>query len=342
MLPLSVAPMMDYTDRHFRLVMRMITRRALLYTEMVTTGALIHGDRASHLDFSPLEAPVALQLGGDDPAALALCAAMGEDWGYDEINLNCGCPSPRVQKGNFGAALMMDPDRVAEAVAAMRAATRLPVTVKHRIGVDHLDRYEDMARFVETVARAGCTSFTVHARLAWLSGLSPKENRTVPPLRYHDVYRLKADYPELSIELNGGVRTLAQATEHLRRVDGVMIGRAATETPMIFAAADRDIFGEQDAEPPTPEIVVERLLPHLSAHAATGDKPVRLLRHLLHLFAGQPGAGLWRRHLTEQAHRGGVEVVTEGLARVAAARARQARLVECATERTHERGDPGC
>ncbi len=317
MIPLSVAPMMDYSDRHFRSVMRQITRRTLLYTEMITTGALIHGDRPMHLDFSPEERPVALQLGGDDPEALALCARMGEDWGYDEINLNCGCPSPRVKRGNFGACLMSAPEVVAEACAAMRAAVRLPVTVKHRIGVDDRDTYEDMARFVETVASAGVTRFTVHARKAWLNGLSPKDNRTIPPLRYEEVYRLKAEHPGLEIEINGGIRALPEARAHLEKVDAVMIGRGATDTPMIFAAADRDVFGEVDATPRSPEQVVHALRPYLSAWDAAGGKPVRVTRHMLHLFAGRPGAGRWRRHLTTQAHRPCVEVIDEALILVA-------------------------
>ncbi len=311
--------MMDYTDRHFRSVMRHITRRTLLYTEMVTTGALIHGDRAAHLDFSPEEKPVALQLGGDDPAALAACARMGEDWGYDEINLNCGCPSPRVQRGNFGAALMLDPERVAECCAAMRAVVGIPVTVKHRIGVDDRDAYEDMARFVEVVAASGVTRFTVHARKAWLSGLSPKENRTIPPLRYEEVARLKAEHPALEVELNGGIRSLEDARAWLGRVDAVMIGRAATDTPMIFATADRDIHGDADAPVPTAEDVIASLRPTLAAWDRCGGKPVRLTRHLLHLFAGRPGAGRWRRHLTTEAHRPASEVIDEALILVASA-----------------------
>jgi len=319
MLPLSVAPMMDYTDRHFRFVMRQITRRALLYTEMVTTGALIHGDRAAHLDFSQVERPVSLQLGGDDPAALALCARMAEDWGYDEVNLNCGCPSPRVQRGNFGAALMMSPEIVAEAVSAMRAATRLPVTVKHRIGVDDQDRYEDMARFVETVAAAGVRRFTVHARKAWLHGLSPKENRTIPPLRYEEVYRLKRTHPDLEIEINGGIQSLDEATAHLQQVDGVMIGRAAVDRPMSLAEADRRLFSD-DAPAPTPEQIIEAVRPYLADHLARGGKGSHVLRHLLQLYAGRPGAGAWRRHLGGAGDRPALAVLDEGLALVSARR----------------------
>lgn len=316
---LSVAPMMDYTDRHFRFVTRQITRRALLYTEMITTGALLYGDRDAHLRFSPAEKPVALQLGGDDPSALATAAKMAEDWGYDEVNLNCGCPSPRVQRGNFGACLMNAPELVAECVSAMRAAVSIPVTVKHRIGVDDRDRYDDMARFVETVAAAGCARFTVHARKAWLNGLSPKENRTIPPLRYAEVYRLKAEHPTLHIELNGGVRSLAEIQSHLLSVDAVMIGRAATETPMVLAEVDREIFGEQAAQAPAPEDVVAAVRPYLAAWNASGGDSVRVLRHLLQLYAGRRGARAWRRHLTTNAHRPGSDVLDEGLALVAAA-----------------------
>ena len=231
--------MMDRTDRHFRFFLRRITRHTLLYTEMVTTGAVIHGDRERLLGFDLREKPVALQLGGDDPRALAECARIGEGFGYDEINLNVGCPSDRVQKGRIGACLMAEPERVADGVEAMRAAVSIPVTVKHRIGIDHLDRYEDMARFVTTVAAAGSDRFTVHARIAWLQGLSPKENRDIPPLRYDDVYRLKREHPDLSIEINGGVRSLDGVEEHLREVDAVMIGRAACDDPYLFAEADR-------------------------------------------------------------------------------------------------------
>ncbi|MCA9545322.1 MAG: tRNA dihydrouridine(20/20a) synthase DusA, partial [Myxococcales bacterium] len=219
--------MMQRTDRHHRAFMRLITRTTLLYTEMVTTGAILHGDRARHLDFFECEHPVALQLGGDDPKALAEAARIAWDWGYDEVNLNVGCPSDRVQSGAFGAVLMKTPERVAEAVAAMRAAVPLPVTVKHRIGVDDLDRYEDMLHFVDVVRQAGADRFSVHARKAWLQGLSPKENRDIPPLRYAEVWRLKVERPDEVIEINGGITTLGQAVEHLAHVDAVMIGRAA-------------------------------------------------------------------------------------------------------------------
>lgn len=315
--PLSVAPMMDRTDRHFRYLMRLLTRRTLLYTEMVTTPAILHGDRQKLLGFSPEEKPLVLQVGGDDPQQLAVCAKIAEDLGYDEVNLNVGCPSDRVQNGNFGACLMAEPERVARGVEAMVGAVSIPVTVKHRIGIDDRDRYEDLANFVAIVSGAGCQHFSVHARKAWLQGLSPKENRTVPPLRYEDVYRLKADFPHLFIEINGGFITLEQAKKQLDKVDGVMIGRAAYDTPYIFAAADRDIYGE-DAEAPTRHEVLERMLPYIELWLSRGVKLNSITRHLLQLFAGQPGTKAWKRHLSENAHLpgAGVEVVKAALEKV--------------------------
>lgn len=315
--PLSVAPMMDRTDRHFRAFLRRITRSTLLYTEMVTSGAVLHGDREHLLGFSPEERPLALQLGGDDPRELARCAAIGAELGYDEIDLNVGCPSERVQKGSFGVCLMARPARVAAAVAAMREACALPVTVKHRIGFDDRDRYEDMAGFVATVARAGCDRFIVHARKAWLAGLSPKENRTVPPLRYEEVYRLKAENPGLAVEINGGVTDLAQACHHLESVDGVMIGRAAYEDPYLLAAADRELFGTGGG-PASRRRVVEAMLPYVEEQLTRGLPLARVTRHMLGLFAGCPGARAWRRHLSENAHRpgAGTEVLLAALGRV--------------------------
>lgn len=293
--------MMDRSDRHFRFFLRQITRHSLLYTEMVTTGAVLHGDRERLLGFDPQEKPVALQLGGDDPGTLAECARIGADFGYDEINLNVGCPSDRVQKGRIGACLMAEPEQVAAGVAAMRATVSLPVTVKHRIGIDHLDRYEDMARFVTTVAAAGCDRFTVHARIAWLQGLSPKENRDVPPLRYADVYRLKQEHPELSIEINGGVRSLDTAEEHLREVDGVMIGRAACDDPYLFAEADRRFF-DTDAVPPSRREILEAMVEYSARWHEKGLPVSRIYRHLMNLCSGLPGARLFRRHLSEHGH----------------------------------------
>jgi tRNA-dihydrouridine synthase A len=315
---LSVAPMMDRTDRHFRYLMRQMTRRTLLYTEMVTSAAIVHGDRTRLLGFSAAEKPLALQVGGDDPKALALCAQIAADLGYDEINLNVGCPSDRVQNGNFGACLMAQPERVADCVAAMHQATPLAVTVKHRIGIDEQDAYEDMAQFVQTVAAAGCDRFSVHARKAWLQGLSPKENRDIPPLRYADVYRLKQDFPHLLIEINGGIQTLEQAQAHLQSVDAVMMGRAAYDQPYQFAVADQIIYGE--ASPPRTHFeVVEAMLPYIDHWTQRGLKLHKITRHMLQLFTGQPGSRIWKRYLTEQASApsADVKVVQAALAQLA-------------------------
>jgi len=291
--------MMDRTDRHYRYFMRQITKHTLLYTEMITTAALLHGDRDKLLGFSAIENPLALQLGGDDPTHLAMCARLAVDWGYDEVNLNVGCPSDRVQNGHFGACLMAQPEVVARCVAAMRQATALPVTVKHRIGIDDLERYEDMANFVRIVARAGCDRFIVHARKAILHGLSPRENRTIPPLRYDDVYGLKADFPALRIEINGGITTLLQTTTHLQHVDGVMIGRAAYDHPYLFAEADALLCG--DTTPPrTRRQVLAAMLPYLEDWVAQGLPPYRIVRHLLGLCAYQRAARLWKRCLSER------------------------------------------
>jgi tRNA-dihydrouridine synthase A len=312
--PLSVAPMMDRTDRHFRYFMRQMTRRTLLYTEMVTVGAILHGDRSRLLGFSPEEKPLALQVGGDDPKALALCAQIAEDMGYDEINLNVGCPSDRVQNGNFGACLMAQPERVADCVAAMRGAVQIPVTVKHRIGIDDRDTYEDMVAFVRVVAAAGCDRFSVHARKAWLQGLSPKENRNIPPLRYEDVYRLKQDFPHLAIEINGGVQTLEQVCVHLGHVDAVMIGRAAYDNPYLFATVDQAIYGE-DKRPLTRPEIAEAMFPYIERWVNQGGKLHAVTRHMLQLFTGEPGTRAWKRYLTEQSSvlGAGVEVVRAAL-----------------------------
>ncbi len=299
-LPLSIAPMMDRTDRHYRYFMRQISRRTLLYTEMITSQAILHGDHSKLLDFSLEEKPLVLQLGGDNPAQLAECAKIGEDWGYDAINLNIGCPSPRVQNGNFGACLMTQPELVAEAVTAMRQKVKIPVTVKHRIGVDQCDRYEDMVNFVHIVSEAGCKNFSIHARKAWLKGLSPKENRNVPTLRYEYVYRLKKEFPDLFIEINGGITTLKQIKDHLALVDGVMIGRAAYDRPYIFATVDRDIFGE-DVTPKSRQEIVEAMLPYIDYWVNQGTRLNSISRHMLQLFAEQPGTKAWKRYITENA-----------------------------------------
>ncbi|MGA7935447.1 MAG: tRNA dihydrouridine(20/20a) synthase DusA [Kovacikia sp.] len=315
--PLSVAPMMDRTDRHFRYLMRQITRQTLLYTEMVTSAAILHGDQEHLLGFSPEEKPLALQVGGDNPQDLAECARIAEDRGYDEINLNVGCPSDRVQNGNFGACLMLQPGRVANCVEAMLKVTSLPVTVKHRIGVDEHDRYEDLSDFVKTVSSAGCQSFTVHARKAWLQGLSPKENREIPPLRYEDVQRLKQEFPHLWIEINGGFTNLTQVRQQLRSVDAVMIGRAAYDNPYLFAPVDADFFGAQKL-PFTRHQVAEAMLPYIDFWVAKGLKLNKITRHMLQLFAGKPGSRIWKRMLTEHScHFGaGTEVVQEALRQV--------------------------
>jgi tRNA-dihydrouridine synthase A len=316
-LPLSIAPMMDRTDRHYRYFLRQITRRTLLYTEMITAQAILHGDRPKLLDFSPAEKPLVLQIGGDNPTLLAECAKIGEDWGYDAINLNVGCPSPRVQNGNFGACLMTQPELVATAVESMQQAVQIPVTVKHRIGVDECDRYEDMVNFVKIVSEAGCTNFSVHARKAWLQGLSPKENRDIPPLRYEDVYRLKQDFPHLFIEINGGITTIEQTQTHLESVDAVMIGRAAYDRPYLFATVDRDIFGEDTIPKSRPEIV-EAMLPYIDYWLGKGTRLNSITRHMLQLFAQQPGTKAWKRYLTENACLSGADslVVSGALAKV--------------------------
>ncbi|MBU0499221.1 MAG: tRNA dihydrouridine(20/20a) synthase DusA [Gammaproteobacteria bacterium] len=304
---LSVAPMLDWTDRHCRYFHRLLTRETLLYTEMVTTGALIHGDRPRHLDFSPVEHPVALQLGGSEPRELAECGRLGQGWGYDEINLNVGCPSGRVQSGRFGACLMLSPDRVADCVKAMRDAVGIPVTVKHRIGVDARDSYAELLEFVGTLAEAGCRTFIVHARKAWLEGLSPKENREIPPLRYEVVHRLKQDFPALEIILNGGIQTLDAAERQLEHCDGVMIGRAAYQDPWLLAGADRRLFGGTNPVDDR-HSAVERLFPYVERHLAAGGRLNHISRHILGLFNGRPGARRWRRILSEESWRDGAGI----------------------------------
>ena len=293
-IPLSVAPMMDRTDGHYRAMMRGITRRTLLYTPMITTGALLRGEASRWLAYRTEEHPLALQLGGDDPASLAACAVLAEAEGYDEVNLNVGCPSSRVQGGNFGACLMKRPERVADCVAAMRAKVRIPVTVKHRIGVDDLDAYEDMLNFVDVVRVAGARRFSVHARKAWLSGLSPKENRTIPPLRHPEVYRLKRERPDLYIEINGGITTWDEIDAHLEHVDAVMLGRAAWDNPMLFAEADRRL-GDSESSAPTREAVVQAFLPYAVTALEEGAGHVPVLRNLLNLFHGVAGARAFKR-----------------------------------------------
>ena len=305
--------MMDCTDRHERYFLRLISRHILLYTEMVTTGAIIHGDRKYLIGFDPFEHPVALQLGGSDPADLAVCAKVGEDWGYDEINLNVGCPSDRVQSGRFGACLMAEPNLVGDGISAMCNDVHIPVTVKTRIGIDDRDSYAALVDFVATVAESGCRSFAFHARKAWLQGLSPKENREIPPLCYDMVYQIKRDFPDLEVIINGGITSLDEAEMHLRQVDGVMVGREAYSNPYFLSDVDRRFFGETNVMASRHEILAA-FLPYVSRQLANGTRLNQMSRHLIGLFAGQPGARAWRRYVSENAHKpgAGIEVLETG------------------------------
>lgn len=296
-----VAPMLDWTNSRCRYFHRLLSKNALLYTEMVTTGALIHGNSQRFLQFDTAEHPIALQLGGSNPQDLAVCTRMAEEFGYDEVNLNVGCPSDRVQNGRFGACLMAEPELVGDCVAAMQAVVKIPVTVKTRIGIDDRDSYEELSQFIQTVSNAGCETFIVHARKAWLNGLSPKENREIPPLRYDIVLQLKKDFPELEIVINGGITTLEQSNELLKSVDGVMIGREAYQNPYLLAAVDSVLFGDNSPIPSRQQIIYA-LLPYVQTQLQ--NKDVRLSsisRHILGLFHGEYGARLWRRYLSENA-----------------------------------------
>jgi tRNA-dihydrouridine synthase A len=310
--------MMEWTDRHCRFFHRLLTRRALIYTEMVTTGAVLHGDRARLIGFHPAEQPVALQLGGCDPAALAACARIGADFGYAEINLNVGCPSERVQEGRFGACLMAEPKLVADCVAAMKAAVNIPVTVKCRIGIDDQDPEVALETFASTVAAAGVDALIVHARKAWLDGLSPRENRDIPPLDYDLVFRLKAGHPRLPIVLNGGVGTVEAAAGHLARVDGAMMGRAAYQEPWQLLAVDPLVFGEP-APFASPKAAALALMPYIERELGHGARLHAITRHLLGLFHAVPGARAFRRHLATEAVKpgAGAGVLAEALAMVA-------------------------
>lgn len=296
--------MLDWTDRHFRVFARLISRHTWLYSEMLTTGALMHGETERFLRFDPTEHPLALQLGGSNPAHLAHCARLGADWGYDEINLNVGCPSDRVQNGRFGACLMAEPELVAECVAAMKAVVSRPVTVKTRIGIDEHDSYEALLAFVQGLHAAGCDLLILHARKAWLQGLSPRENRTIPPLRYDIAERLKQALPQLPLVLNGGLTTLDQAEYWCQRLDGVMIGREVYQNPWLLAAADQRLFGDPHPIPSRYQ-VLEGFYPYVERCLSAGIPLHSLSRHLLGLFNGCPGAKRWRRVLSEQAHRPG-------------------------------------
>ena len=318
----SVAPMMDYTDRHFRVLMRQITQRSLLYTEMVVAQALHHASREPEasapggrlerlLGFDPIEKPLALQVGGDDPALLAEAAQLAADWGYDEINFNVGCPSEKVQKGRFGACLMAEPDQVAGCVAAMAAASPLPVTVKHRIGIDDRDSYAELLAFVDAVAAAGAQRFAVHARKAWLEGLDPKQNRTIPPLRYDIVHQLKRDRAGLTIELNGGLESLETCLKHLEQLDGAMVGRAAYAHPLRWAEVDQRVFGDTSRPPACASHVVRGLIPYAERWRTRGERLWPIARHLVHVVEGVSGARHWRQQLTQAAgdRQAGAEVL---------------------------------
>jgi tRNA-dihydrouridine synthase A len=320
----STAPMMDWTDRHCRAFHRVLSRRALLYTEMVTTGAVLHGDRTRLLGFDACEHPVALQLGGSEPAALAQAARIGEDFGYNEINLNVGCPSDRVQSGRFGACLMREPMLVAEAMAAIIAAVRVPATVKCRIGVDDQDPEDSLFTLVDACAAAGVSTFVVHARKAWLAGLSPKENRDIPPLDYALVHRLKAERPGLTVVINGGMATLDEALTHLDHVDGVMLGRAAYHDPGLLGAVDRRVFGEA-VDDVDAFSAVEGYRPYVRDQLARGVALPAMIRPMLGLFCGQPGARAWRRILTVEGVRpgAGMAVIDRALEEIEAAAARR-------------------
>jgi tRNA-dihydrouridine synthase A len=298
---LSVAPMMEYTDRFCRYFLRLISERTLLYTEMVNSGTIIHGDTDYHLRFDQSEHPIALQLGGSNPTDLAKAIELSEPFGYDEYNLNCGCPSDRVQTGRFGACLMAEPQLVAACVKAMQAVTNADISIKSRIGIDDMDDYEGLRNFVEPVAEAGCESFIIHARKAWLKGLSPKQNRQVPPLNYERVYQLKQEFPQLEIAINGGITSLDQAEQHLKYVDGVMIGREAYHNPFILAEADQRIFGV-DRPTPTRLEVYEKFIHFIDQQMAEGVRLNHMTRHLMGLFHGMHGGRKFRRYLSENAH----------------------------------------
>lgn len=311
---LSIAPMMDWTDRHDRYFLRQITRHAVLYSEMVTTGAVIHGDRDKLLGFDASEHPIAVQLGGGDPKELAVASAIAEEYGYDEVNLNVGCPSDRVQRGKIGACLMAEPDLVAECIARMIESVSVPVTVKCRTGVDDLDSYDHLKTFIGKIADVGCQTFIIHARKAWLSGLSPKQNREIPPLHYERVYQVKQDFPDLEIIINGGITDLSQSKQHLEHVDGVMIGREAYQNPYFLADVDAQLYGSEN-RPQSREAVALAMMPYIDQHIAAGGKLNHISRHMLGLFHAQPGGRIWRRYISENANQPGAtsEVIADAL-----------------------------
>ena len=313
---IAVAPMMQWTDRHFRYLLRKLSRHSFLYTEMVTTGAILYGNRLDLLRYHPDEHPIVLQLGGSDPVALASCAVLAENRGFDQVNINVGCPSDRVQSGRFGACLFKEPDLVAQCVAAMTTAVAIPITVKTRIGVDELDSYEALHHFVRSITDAGCSSVILHARKAWLKGLSPKENREIPPLCYETVYQLKRDFPKVEIILNGGVDSLEQMQRHLEQVDGVMLGRSVYHNPMVLSGVDRAIYVDDLAgEPLSPSALLQAYQPYMIEELQAGTAFSAMARHFLGLFQTYPGARAWRRYLTEHMHEkgAGIDVLEKAL-----------------------------
>lgn len=299
---ISIAPMMKWSDRHYRYFIRLITKQSLVYTEMINSGAIIHGDRDRFLKFNSEEHPVAIQLGGSDPDQLAQCATIVTDYGYDEINLNIGCPSERVQSGSFGACLMAEPDLVAECIYAMKKKTNLPVTIKTRIGIDDHDSYEELSEFISKNVAAGCETFIIHARTAWLKGLSPKENRNIPPLQYDVVYQIKKDFPDLEIIINGGITKVKEINDHLKQVDGVMIGREAYHNPYFLSEVDQ-IFYDQNEVKNTREEIVEKMITYINQEMEKDVHLKHISSHILGLFQGVPGAKRWRRYISENAHK---------------------------------------
>ena len=317
----SVAPMMDWTDRHCRYFHRQLSQCALLYTEMVTTGAIIHGDKDRFLRHSADEYPLALQLGGHDATELAQCARFAEQFGFQEVNLNVGCPSDRVQNGRIGACLMAEPKTVADAIKAMQDAVSIPVTVKHRIGIDGRESYEELVDFVGSVAEAGCKTFVAHARIAILNGLSPKENRDIPPLKPEVVYRLKKDFPDLEIVINGGIASFTEIVEHLEHIDGVMLGREAYHNPWLLSQVDERLYGQQNTAIER-NAVIERMLPYIEKELQAGTYLSHITRHMLGLYQGEPGARKFRRYISENAHKkgAGIEVLLEAVKQVESVR----------------------
>lgn len=313
----SIAPMMDWSDRHCRVFWRQLTSASLLYTEMVTTGAILHAGPERFLQFNKKEHPVALQLGGSNAKELAQCATIAEDWGYDEVNLNCGCPSDRVQSGMFGACLMAKPQLVADCIKAMQDACTIPVTVKHRIGIDDMESYQELIDFMQPIIDTGCNTFIIHARKAWLEGLSPKENREIPPLNYPMVYQLKQDFPELEIIINGGITSVAETNTHLQHIDGVMMGRSAYQNPYLLAEIDHAVFGLSKSTKTREQVLLD-FIPYVEEQLAAGTALNHMSRHLLGLYQGVPGAKQFRRHLSQHAHKAGAgtEVLLDALALV--------------------------